>query len=147
MNSDFKELLQILYETEVRYLVAGGYAVIHHSQPRYTKDLDIWIEPSPENAKKLMLAFSRFGIPLLSLTEQDFTSPGIQLNVGVAPCEIDFLTSIPGLDFDTAWTNRVESTEDDFKIYYLGKADLITAKQTSGRLQDLADIDELHRAD
>jgi hypothetical protein len=63
MNSDFKELLQGLHECEVRYLVAGGYAVIHHSQPRYTKDIDIWLEPTTGNARKLMRAFRMFGMP------------------------------------------------------------------------------------
>ena len=147
MNSDFKDLLRSLHECEVRYLVAGGYAVIHHSQPRYTKDIDIWLEPTAENARKLMRAFRVFGIPMVGVTEGDFATPGTQFNLGVAPCEIDFLTTIPGLEFESAWSNQVVSQENDFPIYYLGKADLIRAKQTAGRLQDLADIDELRRAD
>ena len=146
MNSDFKDLLQILGECDVRYLVAGGYAVIHHSQPRYTKNIDIWLEPTTENARKLMRAFRIFGIPMTGVTEEDFATPGTQFNLGVAPCEIDFLTTIPGLEFESAWSNRVVSEENDFPIYYLDKADLIQAKQTAGRLQDLADIDELRRA-
>jgi hypothetical protein len=147
MNSDFKDLLRSLHECDVRYLVAGGYAVIHHSQPRYTKDIDIWLEPTSENARKLMRAFRVFGIPMVGVTEEDFATPGTQFNLGVAPCEIDFLTTIPGLEFESAWSNQVISSENDFPIYYLGKADLIRAKQTAGRLQDLADIDELRRAD
>jgi hypothetical protein len=147
MNSDFKELLQSLHECEVRYLVAGGYAVIHHSQPRYTKDIDIWLEPTPENARKLMRAFRIFGIPMIGVTQEDFATPGTQFNLGVAPCQIDFLTSIPGLEFAPAWENKVTSQEHDFPIHYLGKADLIRAKQTAGRLQDLADIEEINRAD
>ena len=146
MNSDFKDLLRILAECDVRYLVAGGYAVIHHAQPRYTKDLDIWLDPSPENARKLMRAFRLFGIPLTGVTQEDFATPGTQFSLGVPPCEIDFLTTIPGLDFDAAWPNRVNSAENDFPIHYLGKADLIRAKQTAGRPQDLADLDELRRA-
>lgn len=147
MNSDFRDLLQSLHECDVRYLVAGGYAVIHHSQPRYTKDIDIWLEPTRENARKLMRAFRVFGIPMVGVTAEDFATPGTQFNLGVAPCEIDFLTTIPGLEFESAWSNRVISSENDFPIYYLGKADLIRAKQTAGRLQDLADIDELRRAE
>jgi hypothetical protein len=126
---------------------AGGYAVIHHSQPRYTKEIDIWLEPTAENARKLMRAFRIFGIPMIGVRQEDFATPGTQFNLGVPPCEIDFLTTIPGLDFDSAWPNRVVSEEDDFPIYYLGKADLIIAKQTAGRLQDLADIEEIRRAD
>ncbi len=146
MNSDFKDLLQNLHECEVRYLVAGGYAVIHHSQPRYTKDIDIWIEPTVENAKKLMRAFLNFGIPMIGVTQEDFATSGTQFSLGVPPCEIDFLTTIPGLEFSSAWENRVISQENKFPIHYLGKADLIRAKQTAGRYQDLADIEEIHRA-
>ena len=147
MNSDFKELLQSLHECEVRYLVAGGYAVIHHTQPRYTKDIDIWLEPTAENARKLMRALRIFGIPMIGVTQEDFATPGTQFSLGVPPCEIDFLTTIPGLEFAPAWENRVTSQESDFPIHYLGKADLIRAKQTAGRLQDLADLDEIRRAD
>lgn len=147
MNSDFKELLQTLHECDVRYLVAGGYAVIHHSQPRYTKDIDIWLEPTPANAHKLMRAFLIFGIPMIGVTQEDFATPGTQLSLGVAPCEIDFLTTIPGLEFASAWENRVTSQENDFPIHYLGKADLIRAKQNAGRPQDLADLDEIRRSD
>lgn len=147
MNSDFRDLLQSLHECDVRYLVVGGYAVIHHSQPRYTKDIDIWLEPTAENARKLMRAFRIFGIPMVGVTEEDFATSGTQYYLGVPPCAIDLLTTIPGLDFESAWVNQVISSENDFPVYYLGKADLIRAKQTAGRLQDLADIDELRRAD
>ena len=147
MNSDFRDLLRSLHECEVRYLVAGGYAVIHHSQPRYTKDIDIWLEPSAENARKLMRAFLQFGIPMIGVTEADFAQPGTQFNLGVPPCAVDLLTTIPGLEFEAAWANRVISEENDFPIYYLGKADLIKAKKKAGRPQDLADLDELRRAD
>ena len=146
MNSDFRDLLQILGECDVRYLVAGGYAVIHHSQPRYTKDIDIWLEPTAENARKLMRAFHGFGIPMHGVTQDDFATPGPQFNLGVPPCEIDFLTTIPGLKFESAWENKITSQENDFPIHYLGKSDLILAKQTAGRPQDLADLDELRRA-
>ena len=98
MNSDFKDLLRMLGDCEVRYLVAGGYAVIHHSQPRYTKDIDIWLDPTPENARKLMRAFRIFGIPMVGVTQEDFATPGTQFSLGVPPSEIDFLTTIPALN-------------------------------------------------
>jgi hypothetical protein len=147
MNSDFRDLLRSLHDCDVRYLVVGGYAVIHHSQPRYTKDIDIWLEPTAENARKLMRAFQIFGIPVVGVAEEDFATSGTQYYLGVPPCAIDLLTTIPGLDFESAWVNQVICSENDFPIYYLGKADLIRAKRTAGRLQDLADIDELRRAD
>ncbi len=103
MNSDFKELLQVFNEQEVRYLVVGGYAVIHYAQPRYTKDLDIWLEPSVKNAKAVLRALGIFGIPLIDITEEDFAVPGTQFSIGVSPSELDFLTIVPGLEFDNTW--------------------------------------------
>ena len=146
MNSDFRDLLRVLNEEQVRYLIAGGYAVIHYSQPRYTKDLDIWVDPSADNAHRLMKAFAKFGLPLLGLKESDFAESGTQFNIGVAPCQIDILTTIPGLEFAAAWEHRVTSDEAGLAIPYLGKDDLITAKKTAGRLQDLADIEEINRS-
>lgn len=146
MNSDFKDLLRIFVEQEVRFLVVGGYAVIHYAQPRYTKELDLWIEPTVENARKLMRAFQSFGLPLVGLEESDFAEPGTQFSVGVPPCEIDLLTTIPGLEFSSCWENRVTSEEDGIVVPYLGKADLVEAKRTAGRPQDLADLEELQRA-
>jgi hypothetical protein len=147
MNSDFKDLLRIFAEEKVRFLVVGGYAVIHYAQPRYTKDLDLWVEPSAENARLLMRAFLRFGLPLIGLSESDFALPGTQFSVGVPPCEIDFLTSIPGLEFPACWDLRVLSDQEGLTVPYLAKADLIIAKQTAGRPQDLADLDDLRRSD
>ena len=146
MNSDFKDLLRFLDEEKVSYMIVGGYAVIHHSQPRYTKDLDIWIKPSLENADSLMRVFEKFGIPLMGLTREDFAEVGTQLNLGVEPNQIDLLTVIPGLDFDQAWKNHVTTDAEGFPIHYLGKSDLITAKKTAARPQDLADIEEIRRA-
>jgi hypothetical protein len=146
MNSDFKDLLRVFVEEDVRFLVVGGYAVIHYAQPRYTKDLDLWIEPTKDNARKLMRAFHRFGLPLVDLEESDFAVPGTQFSVGVAPCEVDLLTSLPGLEFPSCWENREFSDQDGLAIPYLGKADLVTAKRIAGRPQDLADLEELIRA-
>ena len=145
MNSDFRELLQTFNDHGVRYLVVGGYAVIHHSQPRYTKDLDLWVEPTKDNARRVAQAFLKFGLPLHDVTQDDFATEGTQFFIGVPPCAFDFLTTIPALLFNEAWANRVESDENGISIPYLGKADLILAKQAAGRLQDLADIEEIRR--
>ena len=98
MNSDFKELLQSLKDHQVEYPVVGGYAVIFHSQPRFTKDLDVWVKPDAENARRLMIAFQQFGIPLINIQESDFAKQGTQYMIGIPPSAIDFLTSIPGLE-------------------------------------------------
>ncbi|MDF1852212.1 MAG: hypothetical protein P1U85_15335 [Verrucomicrobiales bacterium] len=147
MNSDFKDLLVILDQEDVRYLVVGGYAVIFHSQPRYTKDLDIWLEPTPDNAEKVMRAFAKFGVSTFGLDRKDFETEGTQLNVGMPPVAIDFLTTLPGVQFDQAWKNRETTTSDEITIQYLSKADLISAKREAARAVDLADIEELERGE
>ncbi len=147
MNSDFKDLLAILAQEDVRYLVVGGYAVIHYAQPRYTKDLDIWLEPSQENAKKVLNAFSIFGISTFGLKQEDFEVEGTQLNVGMPPVALDFLTSLPGVEFEKAWINRDISELENFPVNYLSKDDLLSAKKSAGRPVDLADIAELESID
>jgi hypothetical protein len=148
MNSDFKDLLRIFAEEQVEYLVVGAYAVIHYTQPRYTKDIDLWIKPSEENAARVARAFHKFGIPLIEVTQDDFAHDGLQYVIGVSPCQIDFLTSLPGFsDFDSAWHDRSTAVSEGVTIHFLGKAQLIHAKQTAGRPQDLADLDEIRRAD
>ncbi|MEM6279973.1 MAG: hypothetical protein AAF733_10875 [Verrucomicrobiota bacterium] len=147
MNSVFKDLLVILDQEDVRYLVVGGYAVIFHSQPRYTRDLNIWLEPTAENAGKIMRAFALFGISTFGLDQSDFESEGTQLNIGMPPVAIDFLTSLPGVAFDQAWKNRETVVMKGTPIQYLSKTDLIAAKREAGRAIDLADIEELERLD
>ncbi len=145
MNSDFKDLLRIFAEEGVEYLVVGAYAVIQYTQPRYTKDLDLWVKPSRENAKRIARAFNRFGLPLVEVTEQDFAEDGLQYAIGMPPSQIDFLTSLPGADFPSAWEARVEGMSDGLLIPFLGIPHLIAAKTLAGRPQDLADLDELRR--
>lgn len=146
LNQDFKELLQLFAEHSIEYLIAGGYAVIHHTQPRYTKDLDLWIKPSPDNAKRLAVAFRKFGVPLVEVTLEDFEQAGLQFTIGIQPNAIDFLTCIPGLNFDEAWKNRAADDTLGFPTFYISLDDMITAKNTAGRLSDLADVEELERA-
>lgn len=147
MNSDFKDLLVILDQEDVRYLVVGGYAVIFHSQPRYTKDLDIWLEPTPRNAEKVMKAFALFGVSTFGLDRKDFETEGTQLTIGMPPVAIDFLTSLPGVEFVQAWTNRETTISSEITIHYLAKADLIAAKREAARAVDLADLEELERSE
>lgn len=136
MNSDFSDLLQLFAKHEVRYLIVGGYAVIHHAQPRFTKDLDLWLEPTTENAKRAAHALREFGIPLIEITEADLATEGTQFMVGRPPVAIDLLTSIPGLGFVDCWSHRSTTHDLGYEAHYLGKGDLIKAKQAAGRLQD-----------
>lgn len=146
MNSDFKDLLRIFAEEEVEFLVVGACAVIQHTQPRYTKDLDLWVKPSPENARRAARAFQRFGVPLVEVSESDFATEGPQFAVGMPPSQIDILTSLPGADFDTAWQERFVGIADGLSIPFLGIRQIIATKTAAGRPQDLVDLDEIRRA-
>lgn len=147
MNSDFKDLLLLFAKHEVRYLVVGGYAAMHYSQPRFTKDLDLWLEPVPANAQRVMRAFSEFGMPLIDVTPQDFATESFQYMIGRAPVLFDFLTSLPGMRFPECWDTRHVDESEGFPIHYLSKAALMRAKKLAGRPQDIADLDEMRRAD
>jgi hypothetical protein len=143
MNQDFKDLLQLFAKHEVEYLIVGGYAVIRYTQPRYTKDLDLWVRPTKENARRVAAALHEFGIPLIEVTEADLAAEGLQFMVGLPPCAADFLTTVPGLEFERAWSSRHISELDGIQLPYLSKPDLLASKAAAGRPQDLADIAEL----
>jgi hypothetical protein len=143
MNSDFKDLLRALNEAKARYLVVGGYAVIKHTEPRYTKDLDIWVSPEVENSKRVYSALQHFGAPLEGVTASDFTDVGIVYHMGRAPARIDVLMSLRGLDFEDSWTNRIEAEFGDVATQFLSTRDLITNKRLVGRPQDMMDVESL----
>lgn len=145
MNQDFRDMLLLLEEHGVEYLVVGGYAVIRYTQPRFTKDLDIWIRPSRENAAKTAKALRAFGVPLIEVTEEDFAEGGLQFMIGIYPNAIDFLTSIKGLDFEETWRSKRTFETSSGNVHYLAPTDLITAKRAVGRTQDIADIEEILR--
>ena len=143
MNSDFKDLLKALNEAKVRYLVVGGYAVIKHTEPRYTKDLDIWVSSDLENAKRTYSALQNFGAPLEGVTVDDFTNASIVYHMGRAPARIDVLMGLRGLDFESSWTNRVDALFGDVPTQFLSPQDLVTNKRLVGRPQDLMDVESL----
>ena len=149
MFPDFKELLSILNEHRVKYLVVGAYAVSIHAQPRATKDLDILVRPDAENAEAVFAALAKFGAPPQGLTAADFAEPGPYLRMGHPPVGVDILTQISGVDFDAAWQRRVEDVIDPasgLKANFISADDLIASKLATGRLQDLADVDAIRKA-
>lgn len=146
VNSDFKELLRIFNDHQVKYLVVGGYAVIKYAEPRYTKDIDLWVSADRDNAAAVYKALSAFGAPLVGLTENDFAHEGYFYQLGVAPVRVDVLMSIPGLKFEQAWEKRVMVDFDGITIPFISKQDLITSKLASGRPQDLIDAQLLREA-
>ena len=149
MLSDYRELLSILNAHRVEYLVIGAYAVAIHAQPRATKDLDIWVKASPENAGAVFAALAEFGAPMQGLTPADFADPGPFFRIGREPVGVGILTEIPGVNFDAAWSRRVEAIFDEeirLQANVISREDLIAAKRAAGRRQDLADIEAIERA-
>ncbi len=144
-NKDFKELFSIFNEERVEYLVVGAHAVIFYAEPRYTKDLDIWINPSIENARKLWKALEIFGAPLSDISLSDFTNPDLIYQIGVAPNRIDILMGISQLVFNDAIKNSIPSTYDTIPIKIIGKNDLIKTKKATARDQDLLDVKRLEK--
>jgi Nucleotidyltransferase of unknown function (DUF6036) len=143
VNFDFEEILSIFNERNVRALIVGGYAVMRYTEPRYTKDLDIWVQASAENARAVFEGLKEFGAPLSNLAASDFAQEGHFYQMGVPPVRVDILMSVNGLEFDPAWSRRVEVDFDALPVPFLSRADLILSKRAAGRPQDLVDLDAL----
>lgn len=144
-TKDFEELLALFVRTGVRAVIVGAHAVAVHAKPRYTKDLDILVEPSAANAAKIVAALEEFGFGDVGITPADFSEPGRILQLGIAPNRIDLVTSIDGVSFDEVWSGRVTARYGNVSVPYIGRAELIRNKRASGRAQDLADLDWLER--
>lgn len=140
MNPDFVEMLSALSDAGAEFLVVGAYAVAVHGRPRATGDLDIWVRPSPENARRVWSALEAFGAPLHQLSVEDLHSDDLVFQIGIAPNRIDLLTDIGSVGFDEAWDGRVSVRVAELEVPVIGKAELIRAKRDAGRPQDLADI-------
>jgi hypothetical protein len=145
MFPDFLDIIRALSDADARFIIVGAYAVNLYVDPRATGDLDIWVEPSAENAGKVLRALKDFGAPLTGVTESDFAKPGVTFQIGVAPLRIDVLTEISGVAFDAAWNDRVMHSFGSFTIPFLGKQTLIQNKRATARPKDLADLDFLEK--
>src|SRR5258708_5497659 len=137
---DFVELLALLNDRKFRPLIVGGYAFVYHTRPRTTKDIDIWIEPTPENVQRLLEALDDFGFGSLGLKADDFLEPGRFVQLGYPPRRVDLLTSLKDVDFEDAWEKRVEDIIGGVKVCILGIPDLIRNKRAVGRARDQADV-------
>jgi hypothetical protein len=145
VNQDFKDLFRVFNEYKVRYLVVGAYAVIYYAEPIYTKDLDIWVEPSLENARLVWKALTAFGAPLEEVTLEDLCNPELVYQIGMAPNRIDIMMNIPGVEFSSAYERKVESTYGEESIKIIAIDDLIKAKRTVDREQDRLDVKSLEQ--
>jgi predicted nucleotidyltransferase len=143
----YRELLQRLNEFEVRYLIVGGYAIMKYTEPRFTKDLDIWVDNSAENSTGVFDALRTFGAPLEAdkISPTTFTQSNIAYQIGIAPVRIDILTHITGVDFGSAWKNRVEGAIFGIPVHFISLDQLITNKQAVGRSSDLEQLQYIKR--
>jgi len=138
-------MLHSFYDAGVRFLVVGAYAVGAHSRPRATGDIEIWVERSEENARRIYRALAQFGAPMEQIDERTFIEADVIFQIGVPPVRIDILTGIDGVTFEEAWPNHIDAKIGNVATRMIGRAELIRNKRASGRPKDLADLERLER--
>lgn len=143
IQKDYEEFLRLLNAHEVRYCIIGSFALAYHARPRYTKDLDILLDPTPENAERVICVLQEFGFDNTGLTPEDFVSRSQVIQIGFEPVRIDLISEISGCTFHEVWDNRILARYGDTEVYFIGKQQLIQNKRASGRKQDLADLEYL----
>lgn len=143
LSKDFREFIASLNSNKVRYLVLGGYAIAFHGHPRYTKDLDIWLELSRENAVNVLKALNDFGFAGLGISEEDLLTSGMVVQLGYPPNRIDLINSPDGVNFVECYPARTEIEIEGLTIPVIDLENLKKNKKASGRLQDLADLEKL----
>jgi hypothetical protein len=143
VNPDFVDLLRAFVAADVRFLIVGAYALALHGRPRATGDLDIWVDPTPANASKIMQALVAFGAPVSEISAADFSAPGIVYQIGISPGRIDILTELTGLAFDAAWADRLHRPFGEIDVDFIGRDAFLRNKRATGRPKDLGDIDGL----
>jgi hypothetical protein len=139
LGRDFRDLIELLNRHGVRYLAVGGFAVAVHARPRYTKDLDLWVEVSVDNARRIVAALDDFGFASLGLRIEDFLEPDVVIQLGYEPNRVDFLTNLTGVSFAEAYPMRVSIKVGDLEVPVIDRASLITNKRALGRPHDLDD--------
>jgi predicted nucleotidyltransferase len=143
LNQNFRDLLECLNSAGARYLVLGGYAVNFHGYHRNTKDFDVWIAVDPDNAERVSTALQQFAFPASSVPPSRFLAKGVVHAFGREPLRVDILTNPSGVQFEDCFARRVETTLDGVRVPFISLDDLRTNKRASGRLKDLADVNEL----
>jgi len=145
LNEDYKEMLQILLNNEVKFLIVGAYAMGAQGYPRATGDFDIWVEPSAENSKNVYNALTEFGAPLEQINRETFIEKGIIFQIGIIPRRIDILTFIDGVEFDAAYKEKENIEIEGIAIPFLSKKNLIKNKEATGSEKDKLDANYLKK--
>ena len=143
IHEDFEEFLRLLAAEKVEFVVVGGYAVAFYGHVRTTQDLDLFFRNTERNVRKILAALRRFGVPADDSAIADFRDPGSIIRLGVAPVRVGMINAISGFTFARIWRNRVPGMYGTVPVHYIARADLLANKRASGRLKDLADVDEL----
>ena len=145
-EKDYEDLLRLFNRHKVRYCIVGAYAVAFYARPRYTKDMDLLVEPSPANAERILKALQEFGFRSLKLSGKDLTAERRIVQLGYEPLRIDLVTSIEGVDFQQVWKHKKQGRYGSQKAFFIGLNELIRNKKESNRRQDQADIELLRSA-
>jgi len=145
LSKDFKEFVELLEKHHVEYLVVGGYAVGQYGYPRFTGDLDIWINPTEDSYNKIIIVLNEFGFSSLNLSLNDFHKLGNMIQLGYPPLRIDILNEIDGVEFNSCYANKNRNKTDDIYINFISYDDLIKNKKASARHKDLDDIDQMRK--
>lgn len=143
IQSDFKDLFALFNKHQINYLIVGGYALAFHGAPRMTGDIDLFVEPSRENARKILKALKEFGFSGTGLKIEDFNQPERVVQLGVPPVRVDILTSLSGVSWKHAYQSRENGQYGDIDVFYIGKAAFLANKKAIGRKKDAADIEAL----
>jgi hypothetical protein len=143
VQPDFRDLLALLNEHKVEYLIVGGYALAFHGAPRFTGDIDIFVRPAVENARRVLDALAAFGFRFANLTAADFENLNKVVQLGVPPVRIDLITSISGVSWEEAEASKEPGTFGSVPVSYIGRQQYIKNKRAAGRKKDLADIEAL----
>ena len=143
VQPDFRDLLELLNEHKVEYLIVGGYALAFHGAPRFTGDIDVFVRPAPENAKRILSALTAFGFQFSNLDIEDFQTPDKVVQLGVPPVRVDLITSISGVTWEEAQAHKEPGVFGDVPVAYIGRSEFVANKRASGRQKDLADLEAL----
>jgi hypothetical protein len=143
LDRDLREFIELLNARDVRYVIVGAFALAHHGHPRYTGDIDFFVDSSVQNAKRLTEVLAQFGFANIGVVEEDFTAADQVVQLGVEPHRIDLMTSISEVEFEEAWNTREYGNLDGLRVPFISKELLKRNKAAVGRKQDLADIDYL----
>ena len=146
VQPDFRELLALLNAHDVEYVVVGGYALAFHGAPRYTGDLDLYVRPDPENARRILSALEAFGFGSLDLNPGDFSIQDRVVQLGVPPVRVDLITSLSGVSWEECWEGRQPGAYGDVPVAFIGREQFIVNKRAVGRTKDLADLEALGEA-